>query len=69
MPPQPRRRGRPKGTITVTRTEIVGKFRALRTNYGRNPTQQELADNVKPRIEVRTLQDHLTAYNLPWPIE
>lgn len=69
VPPQPRRRGRPKGTVTVTRTEIVGKFRALRTNYGRNPTQQELADNVKPRIEVRTLQDHLTAYNLPWPIE
>lgn len=68
-PSQPRRRGRPRGTIAVTRTEIVEKFRALRTNYGRNPTQQELADNVKPRIEVRTLQDHLTAYHLPWPIE
>ena len=69
VPPQPRRRGRPKGTFSVTRTEILEKFRALRTNYGRNPTQQELADNVKPQIKVRTLQDHLTAYGLPWPIK
>lgn len=67
--PQPRRRGRPKGTRSVTRAEIVEKFRALRVNYGRNPSQQELADNLKPRIDVRTLQGHLTAYGLPWPIE
>ncbi len=67
--PRPRRRGRPKGTLSVTRTDIVETFRALRTNYGRNPTQQELADNVKPRIDRRTLQSHLTSYDLPWPIE
>ncbi|MDP9272146.1 MAG: hypothetical protein M3O93_01225 [Chloroflexota bacterium] len=65
----PRRRGRPKGTRSVTRAEIVGKFRALRENYGRNPTQAELAANLTPRIEVRTLNDHLTDYGLGWPIE
>ncbi len=64
-----RRRGRPSGTLSVTRAQIFEKFRSLRVNYGRNPTQQELADNLKPRIEVRTLQDHLTAYDLSWPIE
>ncbi len=65
----PRRRGRPRGTLTVTRAEILRKFGSLRVNYGRNPTQQELADNLKPKIEVRTLQAHLTAYDLSWPIE
>ena len=67
--PQPRRPGRPKGTRSVTRDEILEKFRSLRANYGRNPTQRELADNLNPRIEPRTLQQHLTDYGLPWPIE
>ena len=67
--PQPRSRGRPKGTCSVTRDEILQKFRSLRANYGRNPTQQELADNLNPRIGRRTLQQHLTDYGLPWPIE
>jgi hypothetical protein len=61
--------GRPKGTLSVPRDQIVAKFRALSTNYGRRPTQKELVANLEPRIEVRTLQDHLTAYELPWPIE
>ena len=65
----PRRPGRPKGTRSVTRDEILEKFRSFRANYGRNPTQRELADNLNPRIEPRTLQQHLTDYGLPWPIE
>ena len=32
-------------------------------------TQRELADNLSPRIAPRTLQQHLTDYGLPWPIE
>lgn len=66
---QSRSRGRPKGTRSVTRDEIFEKFRSLRTNYGRNPTQAELAANLQPRIEVRALQAHLTEYDLSWPIE
>jgi len=66
---RPRSRGRPKGTRSVTRDEILEKFRSLRANYGRNPTQAELAANLNPRIEVRTLKDHLTDYGLTWPIE
>ena len=62
-------RGRPKGTRSVTRDEIVEKFRSLRANYGRAPTQVELAANLKPRIETRTLQEHLSDYGLGWPIE
>ena len=63
------RRGRPKGTRSVPKQQIIGQFRALRTNYGRNPTQAELAANLKPRIMVRTLKDHLADYGLAWPIE
>jgi hypothetical protein len=66
--PKPRR-GRPKGTRSVPRQQIIEVFRSLRKNYGRAPTQAELAANLSPRIEVRTLQAHLTAYGLPWPIE
>jgi hypothetical protein len=66
---QLRRPGRPKGTRSVTREQIIDVFRSLRTNYGRAPTQAELATNLHPRIEPRTLQEHLTAYGLPWPIE
>ena len=62
-------RGRPKGTRSVTRDEIVEKFRSLRANYGRAPTQVELAANLTPRIEPRTLQEHLSDYGLGWPIE
>jgi hypothetical protein len=67
--PQPRSRGRPKGTRSVPRQQIIDVFRSLRTNYGTNPTQAELAANLNPRIELRTLQAHLTDYGLPWPIE
>lgn len=63
------RRGRPKGTRSVPRQQIIDQFRSLWANYGRNPTQRELADNLQPRIEVRALQAHLTEYGLPWPIE
>jgi hypothetical protein len=67
--PQLRRPGRPKGTRSVTRDQIIDVFRSLRTNSGRAPTQAELAANLHPRIEPRTLQEHLTDYGLPWPIE
>ena len=66
---QNRRRGRPKGTRSVPRKQIIDRFRSLRANYGRNPTEVELVANLNPRIEVRTLQEHLTDYELPWPIE
>jgi hypothetical protein len=65
----PRQRGRPKGTRSVPRDQIVEKFRALRSSYGRNPTQQELAASLEPRIEPRTLKAHLHDYGLPWPLE
>lgn len=68
-PPHPRNRGRPKGTRSVPKQQIIDRFRSLRTSYGRNPTQSELAANLNPRIEVRTLEDHLTDYDLAWPIE
>ena len=66
--PKPRR-GRPKGSRSVPRQQIIDVFRSLRKNYGRPPTQVELATNLSPRIERRTLQAHLKAYGLPWPIE
>ncbi len=64
-----RRRGRPPGTRTLTKAQIVETYRTLKLSYGRQPTQQELVANMTPRIEVRALQDHLGAYELPWPIE
>ncbi len=64
-----RRPGRPKGTRSVPRQQIIDRFRSLHANYGRHPTQRELADNLDPRIEPRTLQQHLADYGLPWPIE
>ena len=66
--PKPRR-GRPKGSHSVPCSQIIDVFRSLRTDYGRAPTQDELAANLSPRIERRTLQAHLKAYGLPWPIE
>jgi hypothetical protein len=42
--------------------------RTLRANLGRAPTQFELAENLTPKIEVRTLRDALTAYGLAWPL-
>jgi hypothetical protein len=66
--PKPRR-GRPKGTRSVPRQQIIDVFRSLRKNYGRSPTQAELAANLTPRIELRTLQAHLKDYGLLWPIE
>jgi hypothetical protein len=62
-------RGRPKGTRSVPREQIIDVYRTLRRNYGRAPTQAELASNLSPRIATRTLQAHLAAYGLPWPIE
>jgi len=68
--PSPKRgRGRPKGSRTHTREAIVNRFRSLAKSSGRAPTQPELAANLEPKIEVRTLQEHLTAYGLSWPIE
>lgn len=64
-----RRRGRPKGSRTHRRDTIVDTFRRLRQGYGRRPTQSELVVNLDPRIGVRTLQEHLRDYRLPWPIE
>lgn len=70
-PPQTpvRRRGRPKGTRSVPKNQIVERFWSLRASYGRNPTQGELAENLEPPITVRTLGEHLDAYGLDWPIE
>ena len=68
-PPTRRARGRPKGSRAVTRDQIVTTFRAMRTQFGRAPTQGELCRRLEPRIEVRTLRDALDAYGLPWPIE
>lgn len=68
-PPTRRTRGRPKGSRSVTRDQIVTTFRELRTQYGRPPTQSELCRRLEPRIEVRTLREALDAYSLPWPIE
>ena len=53
----------------MPRDQIVERFRSLRANYGRNPTQSELAKNLEPPITVRTLGQHLDAYGLDWPIE
>jgi hypothetical protein len=63
-----RKRGRPKGTRIVPRDKLLEVFRALRVNYGRNPTQEELVANLEIET-VRTLQSYLDAYELPWPIE
>jgi hypothetical protein len=68
LPPR-RLRGRPKGSRTVTRDQILTTFQQLRTQYGRAPTQRELCLSLEPRIEVRTLKAALDAYGLPWPIE
>jgi DNA primase len=64
-----RQRGRPKGTRTVPKHQIVSTFRILTASYGRHPTEDELCANLKPRIGKRTLQDHLKDYGLGWPIE
>jgi hypothetical protein len=67
--PPRRARGRPKGSRTVTRDQILTTFRQLRTQFGRPPTQPELCRRLEPRIEVRTLREAMDAYGLPWPIE
>jgi hypothetical protein len=64
----PRRPGRPQRR-TISRDVLVKRFRELSEELGRAPTQQELVDNLDGRPAVRTLQDALTAYGLPWPIE
>ena len=64
-----RPRGRPKGSRTIPRDQLVATFRRLQRQYGQAPTQAQLAANLSPRIEVRTLQAHLREYGLGWPIE
>jgi hypothetical protein len=64
-----RRPGRPKGSRSTSRQQIVGAYRSLRTRYGRAPTQGELASNLEPPIARRALQAHLKEYGLPWPPE
>lgn len=68
-PPIPRPPGRKAGSRKVGREAIISKFRELRRSFGRTPTQTELAANLEPKIGLRTLQDMLTDYGLPWPIE
>ncbi len=68
-PQATRRPGRPKGSRLHGCRAIVARFRELKASTGRNPTQPELAANLKPPVEVRTLQDYLAEYDLPWPIE
>jgi hypothetical protein len=41
------RRGRPKGSRSVTRQQIVDTYRALREGTGRPPTQAQLATNLE----------------------
>jgi len=67
--PRRRRAGRPKGTRSATRDQIVEAFEAFRETHHRRPTQVQLAANLRPPIAVRTLQALLAEYGLPWPIE
>ena len=64
-----RRPGRPKGTRSATRDQLIEAFRTYRATHRRRPTQVQLAANLKPPIAVRTLQDLLAEYGLPWPLE
>lgn len=70
-PPAPptRHRGRPKGTRTASRQQIVDAYRSLRASTGKPPTQAQLAINLEPPVAQRTLQAWLREYGLPWPIE
>ena len=61
--------GRPKGSRSATRDQIIEAFRTFRATHRRRPTQLQLAANLKPPIAVRTLQDLLAEYGLPGPIE
>jgi hypothetical protein len=63
-----RHRGRPRGTRTASREEIVEAFWALRATTGRPPTQAQLAANLDPPVGPRTLQAWLREYGLGWPI-
>jgi hypothetical protein len=67
--PPMRHRGRPKGTRTASRQQIVDAYRSLRANTGKPPTQAQLAINLDPPVAQRTLQAWLREYGLPWPIE
>lgn len=64
-----RHRGRPKGTRTASRQQIIGVYRSLRVTTGKRPTQAQLAINLEPPVAQRTLQAWLREYGLPWPIE
>lgn len=63
------RRGRPKGSRSTTRQQVIDAYSSLRRRYGRPPSQAELASNLNPPIAKRTLQQHLKEYRLPWPPE
>jgi hypothetical protein len=67
--PTGRRRGRPKGTRTASREQIVEAYRRVRSTSGKAPTQAQLAANLEPPVGLRTLQAWLREYGLPWPIE
>ena len=69
LPSPSRRRGRPKGTRTASRQQIVDAYRRLRSENGKAPTQAQLAANLDPPVGHRTLQAWLREYGLPWPIE
>ena len=64
-----RHRGRPKGTRTASRQQIVDAYRSFRVTTGKPPTQAQLAINLDPPVAQRTLQAWLREYGLPWPIE
>ena len=67
--PQRARRGRPKGTRSASREQIIDAYRTFRDSHQRKPTQAQLAANLRPPIAPRTLQDLLREYRLPWPLE
>jgi hypothetical protein len=64
-----RHRGRPKGTRTASRQQIVDAYHSLTERTGKPPTQAQLAINLDPPVAPRTLQAWLREYGLPWPIE
>lgn len=63
-----RKPGRPPGRLH-NRAGLIRAYRDFRDAIGRQPTQQEFVDNLKPQIGVSTLDEYLTVYSLSWPIE
>jgi hypothetical protein len=69
VPATPRPRGRPKGSRLYEPDALVAEYRRVRLAFGRRPTQDEFCASARPRIETRTLQEYLSEYESPWPIE